>query len=301
MNEAQLPTDGDSAGTVRREQHPCRTADGLDLYCRSWTPADPQGVLIIVHGLSEHGGRYRETAEFFCRRGWAVFAGDLRGHGRSPDTPGGGRVHVKRFNEYLLDVEAFLDVARQAFEALPLFLLGHSMGGLVAIRYVLENPEHQAGVVISSPALAAHPEFRPPLLLRLLVGLLSWLAPSLLFKSDLEVEALSRDPQVVKDYVADPLVTRKVSARWYSEAMKAMKRSREQAGELKVPMLLMQSGADRLVDPGEPARWAGAAPPHRVDFVEWEGLFHEMFNEPEKDRVRARTLDWLNARLPKTS
>jgi len=171
------------------------------------------------------------------------------------------------------------------------------MGGLITISYVLRGPAGLAGAVVSSPALDAHPEFRPPAVLRLLVGLLSWLMPAKLFPSDLDAEALSRDPAVVRAYLEDPLVSRAVSARWYAEAMKAMKRTRAQAAALRIPMLLMQSGADRLVDPAAPARWAAAAPPGLVEPVLWDGYFHEMFNEPGKDAVRARTLTWLEARL----
>jgi lysophospholipase len=119
----------------------------------------------------------------------------------------------------------------------------------------------------------------------------------MLFDSELDTAALSRDPEVVRHYTEDPLVTQKVSARWYSEAIKAMKRAHRDAGTLATPMLLMQSGADRLVDPAEPARWAAVAPQGRVELVEWEGFFHEMFNEPEKDRVRHRALEWLNAQI----
>lgn len=298
---SEQAAEADRASGLRKGQHHCRTPDGLDLHCRSWTPQDPRGVLVIVHGLAEHGGRYRETAEFFAAQGWVVFAGDLRGHGLSPDAPGGGRVHVHRFTDYFMDVEAFTDVARQANESLPLFLLGHSMGGLIAISYLLRNPADLTGAVISSPALGAHPEFRPPLALRLLVGLLSRLAPRARFPSDLDTRALSRDPAVVQAYVEDPLVSRKVSARWYAEILKAMKLANEQAGALRTPILLMQSGADRLVDPAAPARWAAGAPAGLVEQVAWEGFYHEMFNEPGKDQVRDRTLAWLRERLPRAA
>jgi alpha-beta hydrolase superfamily lysophospholipase len=297
----QLELEPDRSAGLRKGQHRCRTADGLDLHCRSWTPTDPRGVLVIVHGLAEHGGRFRTTAEFFAAQGWVVFAGDLRGHGLSPDAPGGGRVHVRRFTDYFMDVEAFTDVARQANESLPLFLLGHSMGGLIAISYLLQHPADLTGAVISSPALGTHPEFRPPLALRLLVGLLSRLAPRARFPSDLDSSALSRDPAVVQAYLDDPLVSRKVSARWYAELVKAIKLAHEQAGALRTPILLMQSGADRLVDPAAPARWAAAAPAGLVEQVTWEGFYHEMFNEPGKERVRDRTLAWLRERLPRAA
>ena len=275
----------------------CRTTDALDLHCRHLSPPDPRGVIVIVHGLGEHSGRYRRTVEYFASQGWGVVTGDLRGHGRSPDAAGGGRVFVRRFEDYFFDVDALVAVARQRHPALPLFLLGHSMGGLITIGYVLRDSAGLAGAVISSPALDTHPEFRPPLALRLLVSLLSWLAPAKLFPSDLDTDALSRDPDVVQAYVEDPLVSRAVSARWYAETMKAMKRTRAQAGALRLPMLLMQSGADRLVDPDAPARWADAAPPGLVEQVNWEGFYHEMYNEPGKEAVRARTLAWLQAQL----
>jgi alpha-beta hydrolase superfamily lysophospholipase len=275
----------------------CTTTDGITLHWRSWAPPQPVGLMVVIHGLAEHGGRYQETAEAFASNGWAVYVGDLRGHGQSADVPRAGRVHVNRFTDYYRDVEAFIALARKNHAELPLFLLGHSMGGLIAISYVLHSPAGLAGAIISSPALGTHPDFKPPALLRLLVSVLDRLAPRLRFPSDLDTNAISRDPEVVRAYVDDPLVSEKVSARWYAEILRAMGRAHADASALQVPMLLMQSGADRLVDPAAPKRWAQAAPAGRVELVNWEGLYHEMFNEPEKKQVRRRTLDWLQQRL----
>jgi lysophospholipase len=275
----------------------CTTADGIALHWRSWAPPQPVGVIVVIHGLAEHGGRYQETAEAFASKGWAVYAGDLRGHGSSADVPGAGRVHVNRFTDYFRDVEAFLNLARENHADLPLFLLGHSMGGLITISYVLQNPAGLTGAVISSPALGTHPDFKPPALLRVLVSVLDRLAPRLRFPSDLDTDAVSRDPEVVRAYIDDPLISNKVSARWYAEILRAISRTHADAPALQVPMLLMQSGADRLVDPAAPTRWAQAAPAGRVELVNWEGLYHEMFNEPEKTQVRRRALDWLQQRL----
>ncbi len=271
------------------------TADQLDLAWRCWAPETPRGVVIIVHGLAEHGGRYRETAGILSGNGWAVFAVDLRAHGFSADPPGAGRVHVDRFRDYFRDVDAMAELARTRYPGIPVLILGHSMGGLIAISYALEKPETLAGVIISSPALGTHPQFKPPFFLKILVGILSRLAPRLLVDSNLDTQAICRDPEVVKAYIDDPLVSQKVSARWYSELTKAMKQAFRNAGSLRIPMLLMQSGADRLVDPSAPTRWARAAPPGLVELVIWEGLYHEMLNEPEKDKVRAKLLDWLNS------
>jgi len=270
-----------------------RTADQLELVWQSWAPETPRGVVIIVHGLAEHGGRYRETGEFLTAHGWAVYACDLRAHGLSPDPPKAGRVHVDRFADYQHDVDAMVELVQHRHAGLPVFLLGHSMGGLIVITYALENPAALAGAVISSPALGTHPEFKPPLFLKIMVGILSRLAPRLLVDSGLDTQAICRDPQVVQAYIDDPLVSHRVSARWYHEITKAMKRAHKNAGSLRIPMLLMQSGADRLVDPAAPGRWAGLAPPGLVELVQWDGLYHEMLNEPEKDQVRARIIEWL--------
>jgi alpha-beta hydrolase superfamily lysophospholipase len=282
-----------SAALPRYQRGRVRTEDQLDLVLQSWVPQSPRGVIVIIHGLAEHGGRYQETAAALGAGGWAVYAGDLRGHGLSPDVPGAGRVHVKRFTDYFRDVDAFVAEARKNHQGLPLFILGHSMGGLISISYVLERPQGISGAVISSPALGIHPDSRPPAWLKMMVGVLSAIAPRLKVASDLDTNLISRDPAVVQAYVDDPLVSEKVSVRWYREFTKAIARANRAAATLKVPMLLMQSGDDRLVDPTVPPAWAAAAPDGLVEQVTWDGLYHEMFNEPEKDTVRQRVLAWL--------
>ena len=285
-----------AAGEVRHRSGRVETSDGLSLVWQAWAPPAAIGVVVVVHGLAEHSGRYGETGEYLAERGWAVYAMDLRGHGLSPDGRKPGRVHVDEFSDYSRDVGAMVTLARQDHPDLPLFLLGHSMGGLISLSYALAKPGDLAGAVISSPALGTHPEFQPPRVLKWLVGVLSRVAPRLLFKSDLDAEALSRDPDVVRAYLDDPLVSEKVSARWYASIIRAMKRAHEQAPSLAVPVLLMQSGADRLVDPGAPLRWAARAPDGLVTTVTWQGFYHEMLHEPEKDRVRHKIIDWLAAR-----
>jgi len=282
---------------VQHAQGRIQAADGLELAWQAWVPDQPRGTLTIVHGLAEHSGRYAETAIAFARSGWAVYAPDLRAHGYSDDPPKAGRVHVRKFEDYFLDVDAVNALAGERHPGLPQVLLGHSMGGLIAICYVLAGRGRLSGVVISSPALGTHPDFQPPWLLRKLVGILSRIAPRLRLPSELDVDAISRDPAVVRAYQDDPLVSDKVSARWYAEILKSMRTAMQAAPSLQVPMLLMQSGADRLVDPDAPRRWSQAAPAGQVDLMIWDGLYHEMFNEPEKDRIREHVRAWLDERL----
>ena len=272
-----------------------RTADGLDLAWRAWLADEPKGIIVLVHGLAEHGNRHAATALFLADAGWHVYSVDLRAHGFSPDPPRSKRVHVDRFTDYFLDVDAVRELAESKHPGLPVLIFGHSMGGLISLSYVLEKPRHVAGAVISSPALATHPDFQPPALLKMLVGLLSKLAPRLRFATNLPSDAVSRDESVVRDYENDPLVTDKVSARWFDEVEKAMQAVFENAPKLERPVLLMQSGADGLVDPAAAERWAALAPQNQAELVIWPGLFHEMFNEPEKERVRNKTLAWLDS------
>jgi len=295
---SQAPANPGEAGEIQHNRGRVTTADQLELVWQSWAPAEPRGVITIIHGLAEHGGRYQETAEALATNGWVVYTGDLRAHGLSSDPPRAGRVHVNRFEDYFLDVDAFMDLARKGHPGMPVFLLGHSMGGLITIRYALEKPEGLAGAVISSPALGTHPEFKPPWFLKLMVSVLSRLAPRLRVPSDLDTNAVSRDPEVVKAYIDDPLISQKVSTRWYAEILKSMAIAYEDAASLQIPMLLIQSGADRLVDPEAPGRWKEAAPDGMVELVVWDGLYHEMLNEPEKEQVRSRLLKWLQDQLP---
>jgi alpha-beta hydrolase superfamily lysophospholipase len=279
--------------SVRHHTRMIKTADGIELFSQCWVPDSPAGVIVLVHGLAEHSGRYADTARYLAGTGWAVYACDLRGHGLSPDGHRVGRVHVDDFTDYFQDVKAMLTEVTERHPDIPRVIFGHSMGGLIAIRYAVANPHGLKGAIISSPALGTHPDFKPPAMLKLLVKVLSKLAPRALFKSELDTNVISHDPEVVNAYVSDPLVSEKVSARWYASMMQAMNDAHAEAPKLKIPMLLMQSGDDRLVDPAAPGRWAQAAPNNLVELQVWDGFYHEMLNEPDKDRVRERITRWL--------
>ena len=180
----------------------------------------------------------------------------------------------------------------------PLVLLGHSQGGLIVLLAALTAPAGVAAVIATSPFLGIHPASRPSAALAAAGRVLSRTIPTLRLASGLDTSMLSRDPDVVAAYVADPLVTSKVSARWFTEIGAAHARALALAPTLTVPTLVMQAGADRLVDPGATRGWAEAAPAGLVEYVEWDGFYHEILNEPEKAQVLARIEAWLDARLP---
>ncbi|HEY3119013.1 MAG TPA: alpha/beta hydrolase [Vicinamibacteria bacterium] len=263
------------------------------LHHRVWLPAEaPKGVVVLVHGLAEHSGRYTHVGEYLAARGWVVHAFDYRGHGRSP----GPRVHVDRFDDFLDDTAAVLEAARRRHPGLPVFVVGHSLGGLIALLYVLDHPETLAGVVATSPALGTHPSLRPSRAKRTAGRLLSVVAPQTLFRTGLDPRQLSRDPEVVRAYAADPLVSRTVSARFYTETARAMAKAHEKAARLSVPALVMASANDAIVDADATRRWLAAAPPGRIEAVFYDPLAHELFNEPEREEVLARLEQWLERR-----
>ncbi len=273
--------------------------DGNRLFWRRSSPdVEATAVMLFVHGLAEHSGRYSHVMEHFADRGFDCWAFDYRGHGKSP----GPRVHVNRFDEFLTDLEAVHHLVRENSPGRPLFLIGHSQGGLISLRYTLAHPEDLTGTVVSSPFLGVHPDSRPNAFLRLLAKLLSAVAPRLMLSKPPDASLLSRDPEIGEAYLADPLTSYSVSARWFTEVMAAHCDTLERAGTLQTQTLVMQSGADRLADPAATRTWVNAAPPDLVDSVEWEGFYHEMFNEFGKERVFDRLEDWLRSNhLPEST
>jgi lysophospholipase len=279
---------------MNHEEGTLATDDGLALHWQSWTPpGDPDGVLLFVHGLAEHSGRYLNPVRHFVARGWACYGFDYRGHGHSP----GQRVHVGSFDEYLSDLGDGHRLVRIRHPGERIFVVGHSQGGLVTLLYAGNQPPGLDGVVVSSPFLGIHPDSRPSPVLAAASRLLSGLAPRMAFPSNANPDFLSRDPEVAQAYRSDPLVSRKVSARWVASVLDAQRRALAEASELAVPALVMQAGADRLADPEATRSWVASAPGALVEYVEWEGYAHELFNEPLLDRrpVFEAMERWLDA------
>lgn len=270
------------------------SGDGTRLFWRRRTAGPAaQATLLFVHGLAEHSGRYVHVLGHFAGRGFDCWALDYRGHGQSP----GLRVHVDRFGEFDEDVAAVRHLAAAACPGLPLVLVGHSQGGLLVLRQALAEPRGLAGIIVSSPFLGIHPDSKPPAALQMVANIVSTFAKRLMFSKVADPALLSRRPGVAEAYVADPLVSSTVSARWFTEVVRAQAETRVGAAGLSVPALIMQSGDDRLADPAATRSWADNAPADLVDYVEWDGFYHEMFNELEREQVFARMERWLDALL----
>jgi acylglycerol lipase len=272
-----------------------RAPGGPALFARSWPAAGvARAAVLIVHGLAEHSGRYPATAFALAEAGFAVHALDYRGHGRSE----GPRVHVDAIGDYVADVRAALDEVRRREPGRPLFVLGHSQGGLIALDLALSGPAGLHGLVIVSPFLAVHPASRPSAIVRVLAAILLRVAPRRPLPTHIDVDLLARDPEVGRAYARDPLVSHAASAGWLRAVRRAQADVRARAGELRVPSLVMASGDDRLVDPEATRRFAEAAPSDVVELVWWDGFRHEMLNDVGKEKVLARVVEWMRARTP---
>lgn len=263
-------------------------AAGANLYCQSWTPDDaPKANIILVHGYDEHSGRYAYFAEHCVNHGFAVHTLDHWGHGKSDGTNG----FVPDFSVYHDGLDALLGQMPAKQQTLPLILVGHSLGGLIGASYLLEKQSNFAAAVLSGPAIKATEE--PSSFMKGVSRFLSKVAPRMGVLG-LEASGVSRDPKVVADYLADPLVSgTKISARLAAEMMGNMEAVQSQAARITLPMLLLHGEEDSLTAP-EGSIFLNEHIGSKEKMLKiYPGLFHEIFNEPEKDAVLTDMTDWI--------
>jgi alpha-beta hydrolase superfamily lysophospholipase len=261
---------------------------GLDLFARAWLPdAPPHAVIVLAHGLGEHSGRYATLAAELVGRGCAVYALDHRGHGRS----GGPRANIERFSYVVSDFTAYVGrCARQHLDT-PLYVLGHSMGGAVAFATALRLQHQLRGLVLSAPALAT--DAAVPRLQEMLARVLSVIAPN---TGALAIAPgdVCRDRAVVMRYESDPLVHHAaVPARTVVELLDAMRTFPASMRELRLPTLILHGTADKLVPLSATWPLYQSITASFCTLKLYDGLYHEVFNEPERATVTADLLSWL--------
>ncbi|MEI6725168.1 MAG: lysophospholipase [Actinomycetes bacterium] len=265
---------------------------GEELFRCSWLPDDePAAALAVVHGYGEHGGRYRYLVDAMVPLGYAVHVFDLRGHGRSP----GVRGHIERFADYVGDAGLFVDAIAAEQPGTPLYLLGHSLGGLIATAYAEERPDGLAGLILSSPFL----RLKLPIggVKRAAAKVLSRVAPTRDIGNSIPADELSHEPEVVAAYTSDPLNHHVATARWAAEALAAQGAALSAAGRLELPLLVMYAGADTIADPAASRELYAAASSADKTLRCYEGYYHELFNEVGRADVFADLAAWLEARL----
>lgn len=263
------------------------------IYFQIWSPEQPpKAVILLAHGAGEHCNRYRHVAAFFTERGYVVAALDHNGHGHSQGVPG----HVTAFDDYLEDLRTLQNKATGQFSGVPLFLLGHSLGGLIAARYLLEYQKDFNGGILSGPAVMTALE--PPAMQMLLIRTLAVLWPTL-GVLQLDAAGVSRDPAVVLDYEQDPLVHHgKMSVRKLRELFATMKEVQSRAGQITLPMLVMHGEQDTMAAP-EGSKFLDSAMGSTDKTLKlYPELFHEILNEPEQREVMDEIYRWCEQRLP---
>jgi acylglycerol lipase len=263
-----------------------------NIYFQSWLPeSEPKAVLLIVHGLAEHSGRYMNIVNHFVPLGYAVYGMDHLGHGKSD----GKRVYVKRFEDYTNTLKIYFDRIRRLQPGKPIFLVGHSMGGLIGALYLLDHQTELTGAVLSGVAVKVPDTITPVIII---VGkMLSALMPRLGLIG-LDAEGICRDPAVVQAYISDPLVFNgKTTARLAAEMLKAMKYVSAEAGKITLPILIVQGSADKLVDPAGAQMLYDAVSSPDKEIRIYDGFYHEVFNEPGHDKVLRDVEIWLESQL----
>ena len=263
-----------------------------NIYYQGWLPEeDVKAVIFIVHGLGEYSGRYMNVVNHFIPLGYAVYGLDHIGHGKSDGT----REYVERFEDFTDTLTVYYNLVTGWQAGKPIFLLGHSMGGLIATYYLLDHQANFNGAVISAPSIKVSESISAATIT--LSKVLSVLIPKAGILA-LDASAVSRDPQVVSAYANDPLVFHgKTPARLAAEMLKAMQRVTAEVGKISLPFIVVQGGEDKLVDLAGAQMLYDQASSKDKTIKIYDGLYHEVFNEPERARVLADVETWLAAHL----
>lgn len=271
-----------------------QTEDGLMLRGRCWLPANPKAVVGLVHGFGEHIGRYAHVAAALNAKGYALTGFDMRGHGHSE----GRRGHTPVYEDLLENIREMMALVAEKFEGLPLFLFGHSMGGNLVANYIIRHqPAYLEGAVIASPWLKLTRE--PSLPLKILAKTAYWVFPQLMSPVNLNVEHLSKDPEVQRAYAEDPLILHKISAGMFTEVSRAGIFAIRHADKIALPVLLMHGTDDKITDIAATQRFAQRINPDYLTVRYWDNMRHELHNETEKERVIELIINWLDERLTK--
>jgi acylglycerol lipase len=269
-----------------------RGAGERQIFWQSWRPdAPPRAIVVLVHGASEHSGRYAHVATRLVADGYGTYALDHRGHGRSQ----GPRAVVDRIDNATADLDQLVLIARDANPGAAIFMLGHSMGGTISLRYALGPQDRLAGLILSGPLAALEAAPAP---LRLAGRILSALAPALPLIS-IDSSLVSRDPQVVSSYRQDPLVHHgKLPARTVAELAAAVTSFPSRVSRILVPTLILYGTADRLCPPAGSVMLGERIGAPDKTVKAYDGLSHEILNEPERDDVLNDICGWLAAHIP---
>jgi alpha-beta hydrolase superfamily lysophospholipase len=277
---------------MKHEEGQFKGCTGSNLYYQYWLPSEKcKAILLVVHGLAEHSGRYHNLVNYFVPRGYGVYAFDQRGHGKSD----GLRGYVNKFSDFVNDLHCFLGVVRSRHPDTKILIFGHSVGGTVAAAYATLHQDGLDGLILSGASLSTPSDVSAGLIL--LARLLSYLMPKTSLYA-IDAEGISRNRDVVVAYVNDPMVYRgKIRARLGVELIKAMAMVRQGMPKIRLPLLIMHGTSDRLSEPKGSELLFDKAGSIDKTLKMYDGFYHEIFNETERERVFADMEAWLSERV----
>jgi alpha-beta hydrolase superfamily lysophospholipase len=272
--------------------------DGIKIFYRHYPAESERARMVIAHGLGEHSGRYENLVERLLLKSIGVWVPDHRGHGQSE----GERGHVLNFDQYLADLRLFVDLAgKDRPNGMKLFLLGHSMGGLIVLKFAQESPDPIDGVIASSPALGMAVEISR--FKKTLASLMSYIWPGMSLSNELDAIDISHDPKVVAAYKTDPLVHDRVSARFFTEFLAAMETAHNRSPRLKIPILLQVAGDDKLVNTRSSTQFFESLDLEDKTLHIYENGYHEIYNEVEnlQTEVFKDLENWVEKQIESSS
>ncbi|MGF1692042.1 alpha/beta hydrolase [Photobacterium kagoshimensis] len=266
---------------------------GKQVYTQSWHPDGnhPHAIVIIVHGLGEHSGRYQNLIQTLLPLNIAVYGFDHTGHGKSE----GKRVFIGNFDEFINTLDSYVDHVKQTHPNSPLYLIGHSMGGLITSTYLIQHQNKIDGAILSAPAIQPPPQISPVLIT--LGKYIAAIAPTLPAVA-LDIKGLSRDDKVIDSYQQDPLVhAGNVTAGLSRQIQLAMGDVAQDGHRIKLPILVLQGTQDRLVNPQGAKFLVDTVSSKDKTLKQYDGLYHELFNEPEKAAVLKDVKQWISQHI----
>ena len=263
--------------------------NGCSLYAQRWLPeVSPRAVVVIVHGIGDHSGRYMNIVNHLVSNEYGVYGYDLRGHGNSP----GQRGHIDSWMEYRIDLLNFINVIRAQRSSSVIFLMGHSMGALIALDFIIRENEQIAGAIISGAPIEPVGVAKPFKVA--LARILSRIYPGFPIDLGLDIDAISRKPSVVQSYKDDPLVHGKISARWGTEVLSALESVKTHEEDINIPLLMMHGEADRLNSSEGARKFFDRTQARDKEFISYTGGYHELHNDQDSEVMLNDLLNWVN-------
>ena len=263
--------------------------NNCSLYAQRWLPdVSPRAAVVIVHGIGDHSGRYMNVVNHLVSNEYGVYGYDLRGHGHSP----GQRGHIDSWMEYRIDLLNFINAIRAQRSSPVIFLMGHSMGALITLDFILRENEQIAGAIISGAPIEPVGVAKPFKVA--LARILSRIYPGFPIDLGLDIDAISRIPSVIRAYQLDPLVHGTISARWGTEVLSALESVKMQGEDITIPLLMIHGEADRINSAEGAKKFFDGIQAHDKKFISYPGSYHELHNDQDSEVMLNDLLGWIN-------